>query len=232
MAQSQVTDGFADLKKSDLEDKDLFKLNDTLHWISTKIGTFFIPGNQSVYPSIPTFRTVLASAQNVPPDNPNEFITRGSADALYSPSVARLALVTGAYPPSSTVNPVQPISTGGGSSSGSGAGAGSVTYYVGTISAGTYTPNITNGEVQEITLTSNVTINAVTGASGPAKLKLVLVQDATGSRTVTWDSSYIGVNITDVDFTPGTYSVYEFILRSSDLRPFVCAQPVTGLVWP
>ena len=52
----------------------------------------------------------------------------------------------------------------------------------------------TNGQKQKITLTDNVTVTLNTAPAGPADLTLKVVQDATGSRTITWDA-YSGVSI-------------------------------------
>lgn len=51
-----------------------------------------------------------------------------------------------------------------------------------------YTINLTNGTVQILTLTGNCTYTFPAAAAGKSFL-LVQKQDATGNRTVTWDSS-------------------------------------------
>lgn len=230
ITQSSVNSGFTDLKPSDLEDPGLFQLNRTFRQLYTWFGTFLTPGNQYTYPSTPTFVTSKASGQPQPPTDPTEFLTRASGDALYGPKAIQTALTTGAYQNTTgaQVNPVQPIVTGGGS----GAGGSGVTYYIGTLVGTHYKPDITNGEFQQILLTSSITIDALIGASTSALISFILIQDATGGRNVTWDTSYIGTSISDVDQTAGTYSVYEFVLRSSDLRPVLRTRPITGLPWP
>lgn len=55
----------------------------------------------------------------------------------------------------------------------------SVTY------ASTITPNVTNGNVQTVTLTGNVTFSAFTSPIAGQSLTLKVVQDATGSRLLT-----------------------------------------------
>jgi hypothetical protein len=65
-------------------------------------------------------------------------------------------------------------------------------------SASTWTPDPFDAETQAMTLTSNVTVNAatLTGVTPGAillkgqRLTLLFTQDATGNRTITWDSSY------------------------------------------
>jgi len=233
MATSQApgNTGFDELKPTDLQDPTLWKLNYTLKFVFDRIAGFYTPGNMANYPSQPTFDKLFVDDQAQPPDNPNELLTRASGDALYSPKTQRTALLTGAYPQTIVEpNPVQPISPGTGG--GSGGGGNTVTWYIGTISGGFYTPNITNGQFQQILLTSNITVNAVVGATTPAQLGFVFVQDATGGRTVAWNASYIGVGAGDVDPTANSYSIFEFVLRGSDLRPVLVRRPLVGMPWP
>ncbi len=54
------------------------------------------------------------------------------------------------------------------------------------------TVNVANGPVQDITLTGNCTFTLTSPASGDAwNLTLILRQDGTGSRTVTWPGSVV-----------------------------------------
>jgi hypothetical protein len=57
-------------------------------------------------------------------------------------------------------------------------------YSIGTAS-GTQTPNATNGEWQTITLDGNLTLNAFASPANGQTIKLIIKQDATGSRTLT-----------------------------------------------
>lgn len=113
MAQIPSTSGFEDLSPQDLQDKYLWKLNLTLRRLWEKIGTLFTPGSTPSYASAPTFSTVKASSQTMPPNDPNEFITRGNADKLYSAAVQRSALLSGVNPAAQfqpTASPVtQPL---------------------------------------------------------------------------------------------------------------------------
>lgn len=56
--------------------------------------------------------------------------------------------------------------------------------------ASTITPNIRNGSYQVCSLTGNVTINSLANATAGDVFEIVLVQDATGSRTATWNGNY------------------------------------------
>ena len=51
-----------------------------------------------------------------------------------------------------------------------------------------YTVNLLNGTIHKLTLTANATITFPAVAAG-SQFSLMLLQDATGSRTVTWPSS-------------------------------------------
>lgn len=63
---------------------------------------------------------------------------------------------------------------------------------VSTAYAATITPDVTLGGTQAITLTGNTTIAAPPAAStwAGARLRFALLQDGTGSRTVTWNAAY------------------------------------------
>ena len=56
----------------------------------------------------------------------------------------------------------------------------------------TLTPNAANGSVQKVTLTGNVTISAFTSPVAGQSITLILVQDATGSRTLTSTMKFAG----------------------------------------
>lgn len=54
----------------------------------------------------------------------------------------------------------------------------------------TITPDWTNGSVQKVTLTGNATFAAPTNMVAGSSLTFIIVQDATGGRTGTWNGSY------------------------------------------
>jgi hypothetical protein len=67
---------------------------------------------------------------------------------------------------------------------------GGETYYSGGNSGSALTINLTNGNVQSITLTANTTFTLTGVTSGSFRsLLLILTQDSTGTRTVTWPGS-------------------------------------------
>lgn len=68
-------------------------------------------------------------------------------------------------------------------------GGGEVFYNVGN-SGTTATLDLTNGNVQKVTLTANCTITLAAPASGAYRsLMLFVFQDSTGSRLITWPAS-------------------------------------------
>lgn len=73
-----------------------------------------------------------------------------------------------------------------------------------------YTHNVPDGpDTVVMTLTGNLTVNAPTGAVPGARLRFVFLQDATGSRTVTFNAAF-KKNFT-VTATASQYSVVEFL---------------------
>ena len=69
---------------------------------------------------------------------------------------------------------------------------------------------LTNGTVQIITLTGNATITMPTAASGKSFI-LLLRQDATGSRTVTWSTvNWAGGTAPTVTSTASKQDIYSF----------------------
>jgi hypothetical protein len=58
--------------------------------------------------------------------------------------------------------------------------------------AATLTPNPVNGPIQTVTLTGNVTINAFSSPLSGQTIRLVLTQDATGSRLLTSTMKFAG----------------------------------------
>ncbi len=70
------------------------------------------------------------------------------------------------------------------------AGGGGETYFDVGSSSTAATLNLANGNVQKLTLTANCTITLTSPASGTMRaLTLLVFQDATGSRTITWPAS-------------------------------------------
>ena len=70
---------------------------------------------------------------------------------------------------------------------------------------------LTNGTVQIITLTGNATITMPTAVSGKS-FTLLLKQDATGSRTVTWSTvSWPGGTAPTITSTASKLDKYVFI---------------------
>lgn len=58
--------------------------------------------------------------------------------------------------------------------------------------AATLTPDAANGSVQKVTLTGNVTLNAFSTPVAGESITLILIQDATGSRTLTSTMKFSG----------------------------------------
>jgi cytoskeletal protein CcmA (bactofilin family) len=58
--------------------------------------------------------------------------------------------------------------------------------------ASTITPDVDNGNIQTVTLTGNVTLSAFTNPIAGQSLTLFVVQDATGSRTLTSTMKFAG----------------------------------------
>jgi hypothetical protein len=65
-------------------------------------------------------------------------------------------------------------------------------YNWGNMAAGTYSPNINSGTVHRATLTGNVTISSITNAVTGSNISLILIQDGTGSRTLTSTMKFAG----------------------------------------
>jgi len=69
-------------------------------------------------------------------------------------------------------------------------------YAWGSVGAGTYTPDVSSGTVQTMTLTGNVTISALTNATTGSSVNLILTQDGTGSRLLTSSMKFAGASKT------------------------------------
>jgi len=68
------------------------------------------------------------------------------------------------------------------------------TVYTGGNTGTSVTPDATNGPVQTFTANNNFTLNLPTGFAGGDNLTLIITQDATGSRTITPNASYLFAN--------------------------------------
>lgn len=76
-----------------------------------------------------------------------------------------------------------------------------------------YTVDLANGSVQILTLTGNCTLTFPANTAGKSFL-LILKQDATGSRTITWDS--------DVKWAASTAPTITATASKADIYSFVC----------
>jgi len=57
---------------------------------------------------------------------------------------------------------------------------------------GTITPNIANGSIQQINLSSNMTFSSITNIAAGQSFVLIVTQDATGNRTLTSTMKFAG----------------------------------------
>jgi hypothetical protein len=72
------------------------------------------------------------------------------------------------------------------------------------------TVNLANGTVQQLTLTANTTITMPTAAAGKSFV-IMLKQDATGSRTVTWTTvSWPSATAPTITTTANKQDLYSF----------------------
>lgn len=88
-------------------------------------------------------------------------------------------------------------------------------------SAATITPDPTLANTLRVTLTQNTTINAPTSGYPGQEFLLCLTQDATGSRTVTWNAAYI--NTPAITATANSTTVINFRNISTSGTPTWCA---------
>lgn len=77
--------GFADWKPSDLSDPTLWKPNQDVNYLFSKVAQLWGPGSPQLQSS-PTVATAYASSQTVASVKDTEFLTKGVADQLYAPS--------------------------------------------------------------------------------------------------------------------------------------------------
>ena len=96
------------------------------------------------------------------------------------------------------------------------------------ITAGAVTPVAAAEETQAVTLTGNITVNAPSGSPAAGDhLCLMFTQDATGGRTLTWNSAYKLGTIGTVLADASTYSTFRFVYTGSAWR--LTALPAIGL---
>lgn len=85
--------------------------------------------------------------------------------------------------------------------------------------SGTATPDLADGIHHRITLSADVTVAAAVYTGGTLaagqRLTVKIVQDATG-RAVTWHADYVGLGTLEVDKTPNTYSILQFVRNPED----------------
>lgn len=103
--------------------------------------------------------------------------------------------------------------TAGGAVTGGGGGPTTSPWHTITY-ASTITPALSNGKNQRCTLTGNVTVAFPTGATDGGELRLVLIQDATGGRTVTLATGW-KLDGAEVVTLPNTKSTIEVCFKSS-----------------
>ncbi|MGL6337785.1 MAG: hypothetical protein ACRC80_01440, partial [Waterburya sp.] len=76
----------------------------------------------------------------------------------------------------------------------------------------TITPRLALANNFSSVLTANTTVLAPTGKKEGEEFKLILIQDATGGRTVTWNSNYIFSGTPPLVTTANAVNIYEFVI--------------------
>jgi len=98
-------------------------------------------------------------------------------------------------------------------------------YFEMVTTAGEVTPDLADGLNQQETITADVVVNApiYTGGSIVAgmRLRVKLIEDATGGHVPTFDAEYIGLQNIDMDLTADTYSIFEFVRNTADKWEYV-----------
>ena len=84
---------------------------------------------------------------------------------------------------------------------------------------------IAGTQIIDQTLTAAATIAAPT--TGAKELVVILRQDATGGRTITWGAGFSATSA-NIDTTASTISVFHFVLSGAGLYVMV-GQPTTGM---
>jgi Pectate lyase superfamily protein len=92
-----------------------------------------------------------------------------------------------------------------------------------------FTPDARSGEVQQLVLTGNITVNnPVNGAAGQ-KLLFTFMQDGSGDRTITYGPKFMTGGVVPVNTSPWTTTIDQFVcLDGTHWR--LCSR-VTGQEW-
>jgi hypothetical protein len=160
-----------------------------------KVGGFFRGGLCGVYLNTAlacSFDGITHSGNASDPTSYVLEIDSGSNSALYAPFVGNIYIGTNVANQLYTSNafPINGLQNGTLNFSGL---RGS--QYAASVSS-SYTPNpISGGAFQTLTLTGNATIANPTSNLPGQILRLILVQDTTGSRAVSFGTAYVGTNV-------------------------------------
>jgi hypothetical protein len=103
-------------------------------------------------------------------------------------------------------------------------------YYVVPIAAGLASPDISQGWNQEVILTTNVAIDDPANVPGSLTWTLMIAQDSTGGRVVTFGTTYIGVDPASFRTDADTYTSIDFLLLpdgTSRLKNIVTGVPLS-----
>jgi hypothetical protein len=74
-----------------------------------------------------------------------------------------------------------------------------------------FIPDPTRGELQQLLLTGNITVNNPVNAAAGQKLLFTWMQDGTGGRTITNGPGYMTGGVVPVNPTPWTTTVDQFV---------------------
>jgi len=74
-----------------------------------------------------------------------------------------------------------------------------------------WVPDLGLSGFYQMTLTNNLVVSGAIGCVGGDRLTIILKQDATGSRTVTWDSGY--KNVPAINSAANSWTLYQFMLE-------------------
>lgn len=94
-------------------------------------------------------------------------------------------------------------------------------------SAGNLSTHKGNYYINTLTLATTTIVNPTISEVGD-EFTIILKQDATGSRQVSWDTQYFGPDNYTIDGTPNSYSVFKFKNIASGTNILI-AEPVIGL---
>lgn len=95
------------------------------------------------------------------------------------------------------------------------------------ISSGVLTVNAALGNVIEVTLNQNITSIVVNNPTDGQELLFVWIQDATGSRTITFSASFKGT--TAPSSAANSFSQQKFSYRNADTSFRAVSAGVTGM---